>query len=45
MLNPKPSKPFHHKRNQALWTQDEAIAFECAKEVITDMIGYLFITN
>lgn len=21
------------------WTQDEAIAFECAKECITDMIG------
>jgi len=39
MLNPKPSIHFHHKRNQPLWTQDEAIAFECAKEAITDMMA------
>ncbi len=25
--------------NQPLWTQDESIAYECAREVINDMIG------
>jgi hypothetical protein len=39
MLNPEPSKPSQPGRKQALWTQDEAIAFECAKEVITDMMA------
>jgi len=27
------------KNNAPLWTQDEAIAFECAKEVISDLMG------
>lgn len=27
------------RNNEPLWTQDEAIAFECAKEVIGDLMG------
>ncbi len=39
MLNSKSSVTARHKRSHPLWTQDEAIAFECAKEVITDMMA------
>ena len=27
------------EQNKPLWTQEESIAFECAKEVMNDMIG------
>jgi hypothetical protein len=38
MLHPKQSHSLNQK-TKSLWTQDEAIAFECAKEAITDMMA------
>lgn len=38
MLHSKQSH-FLNQKNKSLWTQDEAIAFECAKEAITDMMA------